>query len=261
MTHHRIGLVVPSSNVTVETEMPALLARHPSAEFSFHASRMRMHNVSPEELRAMNSQRERCIDELADAGVDAVLYACLVAVMAQGPGEHRQVEKAVTAQLADRAVAAEVISSAGALVEALRAVPARRIALVTPYVRPLAEQVVAYLESEDFEVTAWSALEVADNAQVGCIPGGDVMAAARGLDLAGADALVISACVQMPSLPIVQAAEDEFGIPVLSAATAGAYTLLRRLRLPIDIPDAGSLLRAGRNSEAGLCRSPAVSAQ
>ena len=28
MTPHRIGLVVPSSNVTVGTEVPALLARH-----------------------------------------------------------------------------------------------------------------------------------------------------------------------------------------------------------------------------------------
>lgn len=72
---HRIGLVVPSSNVTVETEVPELLARHASARFSFHASRMRMHTVSPEELRAMNAQRERCVDELADAGVDALLYA------------------------------------------------------------------------------------------------------------------------------------------------------------------------------------------
>ena len=85
---HRIGLVVPSSNVTVETEVPALLARHADARFSFHSSRMRMHKVSPEELRAMNDQRERCVDELADAGVDALLYACLVALMAQGPGEH-----------------------------------------------------------------------------------------------------------------------------------------------------------------------------
>jgi maleate isomerase len=241
----RIGLVVPSSNVTVETEMPALLRRHRSAAFTFHSSRMRMHTVSAEELMAMNGQRERCVAELADARVDALLYACLVAVMVHGPGEHRRVESDITSQLAGDAASTEVISSAGALVEALRALRARRIALVTPYLRPLAEQVVGYLRAEGFEVTDWAALEVADNAEVACIPGADVLAAARGLDLARADALVISACVQLPSLPLVQAAEDELGLPVLSAATAGAYALLRRLRLPVDIPDAGSLLRAG----------------
>jgi maleate isomerase len=165
--HHRIGLVVPSSNVTVETEMPALLRRHRDATFSFHSTRMRMHTVSPEELRAMNAQRGRCIDEIGDAGVDAILYACLVALMAQGhPGgtaEHMAVEQAVRDQLAERGLAPQVTSSAGALVHALRATGATRVALVMPYLRPVAELVVAYFEAEGITVSDWRALEVADN--------------------------------------------------------------------------------------------------
>jgi len=47
MSHHRIGMIVPSSNVTVETEVPALLARHASATFSFHSSRMRSTRCRP----------------------------------------------------------------------------------------------------------------------------------------------------------------------------------------------------------------------
>ena len=108
------------------------------------------------------------------------------------------------------------------------------------------QQVVGYLEAEGFEVLDWAALEVGDNAEVGCIPGDRVLAAARGLDLAGADALVISACVQMPSLDLVAPAEAEFGLPVLSAATAGAHSLLRALDLPAVLPGAGTLLAAGR---------------
>ena len=254
LAHHRIGLVVPSSNVTVETEMPALLRRHRDASFSFHSTRMRMHTVSPEELRAMNAQRERCVDEIADAGVDAILYACLVALMAQGHtdgvGEHEQTEAAVVAQLADRDLAPVVTSSAGALIHALRTTGARSVALVMPYLRQVAELVVGYFEAEGITVTDWRALEVADNAQVGCIPGDRVLGAARSLDLAGADALVLSACVQMPSLPLVQAAEDEFGLPVLSAATAGAFTLLDRLGLPVDLPGAGQLLTRDAKVEA-----------
>jgi maleate isomerase len=108
--------------------------------------------------------------------------------------------------------------------------------------RPLAEQVVAYLEAEDLTVVDWAALEVADNTEVGCIPGDRVLEAARGLDLTGADALVISACVQMPSLDLVAPAEEEFGLPVLSAATAGAYALLTGLGLDPVLPGAGRLL-------------------
>jgi maleate isomerase len=239
----RVGLVVPSSNVTVETEMPALLTRHPGAAFSFHSSRMRMAKVSPAELAAMNAQRERCIVELGDARPDVILYACLVALMAAGPGEHQRVESLVAEQLATGGSQARVRSSAGALVEALRALPARRIALVTPYMKPLAEKVVGYLEAEGLEVTDWRALEVEDNHAVGRIEGDRVLAAARSLDLGNADALVLSACVQMPSLALIDDAEREFGLPVISAATAGAYSILTALGLPLTIEGAGALLR------------------
>lgn len=243
MSHHRIGLIVPSSNVTVETEMPAILGTDPSATFSFHASRMRMTTVSPAQLAAMNAQRERCVIELGDADPEVLLYACLVALVVGGPGEHERVESLVAEQLATGGSAAKIRSSAGALVETLHAVGARRIALVTPYMRPLAEQVVAYLESYGMEVVDWRALEVEDNAAVGCIPGEQVMSAARSLDLTDVDVLVLSACVQMPSLALVDAAEAELGVPVVTAATAGAYSILSALDLPLQLTGAGSLLR------------------
>ena len=88
----RIGQIVPSSNVTMETEIPAMLnahgARHGIA-YTFHSSRMRMHNVTREELVAMNREGLRCIAELTDAEVDIASTACLVAHMAMGPGYHR----------------------------------------------------------------------------------------------------------------------------------------------------------------------------
>lgn len=245
---HRIGLVVPSSNVTVETEMPAILGAHPVSEFSFHSTRMRMHQVTPEELAAMNAQRERCVLEVADADPGVILYACLVAVMVGGPGEHQRVESAVAEQLAAGGSETKIRSSAGALVEALRALDAKRISLVTPYMQPLAQKVVDYLAAEGFDIADWRALEVADNAEVGCISGDKVMNAARSLDLTDVDALVISCCVQMPSKELVEAAEQEFGLPVLSAATAGAYSILRGFGLPATIPGYGSLLRADVNS-------------
>ena len=49
----RIGQIVPSSNLTMEREIPAMLrareALYPE-RFSFHSSRMRMKKVTKEEL-------------------------------------------------------------------------------------------------------------------------------------------------------------------------------------------------------------------
>lgn len=254
---HRVGLVVPSSNVTVETELPELLRRQVGLDLSFHSSRMRMTAVNPAALAAMNVQRERCVLEIADAEPDVILYACLVALMAGEVGEHHRVEALVAEQLATGGSAARVRSSAGALVEALAALSARRVALVTPYLKPLARKVVDYLGHEGFTIADYRALEVEDNHAVGCIEGDRVMAAARELDLSGVDALVLSACVQMPSLSLIEEAESEFGIPVLSAATAGAFSILRALGVPAAVDGAGSLLRSGVGLHGEVRAAPA----
>lgn len=237
----RIGMIVPSSNVTVERELPAILGST-SGSFSFHSSRVRMKDVSPEGLKAMNAQRERAVDELLDAGVDALLYGCLVAVMADGEGAHRDLEVEVNDQAVGRGLAPSVLSSAGALVAGLNTLGARRIALVMPYVDHLAKLTVAYLEAEGFEVASWVNLSEPDNDKVGCIPSQVVADAARSLDLDGVDALVLSACVQMPSLDIVQAIEDELGVPTLSAATATARLILDLTGNEPVAPNAGRLL-------------------
>jgi maleate isomerase len=63
-TFYRIGQIVPSSNTTMETEIPAMLrareAIRPAERFTFHSSRMRMHKVTKEELTAMNMEGLRC---------------------------------------------------------------------------------------------------------------------------------------------------------------------------------------------------------
>ena len=61
---HRVGLIVPSSNTTMETELPELLGRHADARFTFHSSRAQLHTVDPESLQAMVAQVERCAAEI-----------------------------------------------------------------------------------------------------------------------------------------------------------------------------------------------------
>ena len=56
--------------------------------FTFHSSRMRMKKVTKEELAAMDADSDRCAAELADARVDVLGYACLVAIMSMGHGYH-----------------------------------------------------------------------------------------------------------------------------------------------------------------------------
>ena len=176
--------------------------------------------------------------------MQVIAYACLVAVMCRGPGAAAEVEGRLRTAVAEAPHQPVVVSSAGALVDALRSLGARRVVLVTPYMRPLAEQVADTVRGEGVDVAELVALEVADNVAVGRLDPQQLPAIARRLDLSSADALVLSACVQMPSLPVVQQVEDELGIPVVTAATATARSILLALGLDPIVPDAGAALAA-----------------
>jgi maleate isomerase len=99
-----------------------------------------------------------------------------------------------------------------------------------------------YIEGEGIEVLDAVSLEVPDNIAVGRLDPAGLPEIARGLQRDGADAVVLSACVQMPSLAAVQRVEDELGLPVVTAATATTYEILTALGHQPAIPDAGRLL-------------------
>src|SRR4029077_1905099 len=165
-----IGQIVPSSNTTMETEIPAMLRKREAVRperFTFHSSRMRMRRVSKEELAAMNREGLRCAAELADARVDVMSTACLVAIMAMGPGYHRQVERELTEVARANQCDAPVMTSAGALVEGLQIMGAKKISLMAPYMCPLTDLVVKYIENEGIEVVDALSFEIPDNLEVG----------------------------------------------------------------------------------------------
>ena len=242
---YRIGQIVPSSNTTMETEIPAMLLARQGVEperFTFHSSRMRMQKVTKEELAAMDADSDRCALELADARVDVLGYACLVAIMSMGRGYHRVSEARLHQRTAEAGGPAPVITSAGALVDGLKAVGAKNVSLLAPYMKPLTALVIDYIENEGIEVVDSISLEIPDNLEVGRQDPRAPIEITKKLKTAGVDAVVASACVQMPSLASIQAIEDRVGLPVLSSSVATTYMMLKALGLKTSAPGFGSLL-------------------
>jgi maleate isomerase len=229
----------------METEIPAMLrAREGVAaeRFTFHSSRMRMKKVTQEELAAMDADSDRCAAELADARMDVIGYACLVAIMCMGKRYHCVSESRLHDVTVKEGGPAPIVTSAGALVDGLRTLKAKKIALVAPYMKPLTQIVADYIEHEGFEVVDTIALEIPDNLEVGRRDPMALVDIYKSLKLDGVDALVLSSCVQMPSLAAVPVVEQECGLPTVSAAVCTTYQMLKKLGLKTYVPDAGALL-------------------
>jgi maleate isomerase len=201
-----------------------------------------MRHVNPEELRAMNAEIDRAATELADLRPDVVVSGCLVAIMAEGPGHHSVVERQLAASLQAEGSHAPTVTSAGALLAALTALGAGRVAMITPYAKPLTRLVADYIEAAGIEVHDALSLEVTDNRAVAALAPRDLEQHWRRLDIRGCDALVVSACVQMPSLAAIESVELACGLPTLSATSATAWSILRAMNLKTTVPGAGVLL-------------------
>ncbi len=246
--YRRVGLIVPSSNVTMETEIPALLKARETIlpdRFAFHSSRMRMKSVVKEELEAMDADSQRCAVELSDAAVEVQAYACLVAIMSMGLGYHRKSEVKLNQATVDNGCPTPVLNSAGALIDGMKDLGIKKVSIICPYMKPLTKMVVDYIENEGIEVQDFLALEIPDNLKVASQDPTAPAELWRKLDTRGVDAIVASACVQMPSLPSVEMIERASGLPTLSAAVATTRQILRRLDLTEVAPGGGALLSNG----------------
>lgn len=254
----RVGQIVPSSNTTMETEIPAILRGResvlPAERFTFHSSRMRMKKVTREELAAMDGDSDRCALELSDACVDVIGYACLVATMSMGHGYHRVSQARLHGRTVENGAPAPVVTSAGALVDGLTSLGAKKAAIITPYMKPLTELVASYIEVEGFTVLERVSLEVEDNIAVGRLDPKALIDIAKSIDTSDADVIVLSACVQMPSLPSVQIVEDALGKPVISSSICTTFRLLEEMGLEPVAPNAGALL------SGAYCRSTKIRA-
>ncbi|MCA1365376.1 Asp/Glu racemase [Bradyrhizobium sp. IC3069] len=229
----------------MEREIPAMLRARESVlpeRFSFHSARMRMKSVTKDQLAAMDRDSDRCASELSDARVDVLGYACLVAIMAMGKGYHRISQERLHGRTVENGAPAPVVTSAGALVDSLKLMGAKRIAIVAPYLKPLTKLVVDYIESENISVNDFIALEIEDNLAVGARDPLALVDIYKKLDMKGIDTLVLSACVQMPSLAAVPDVEAECGVPVVTAAIATTHQMLTALGLEATLPNAGHLL-------------------
>ena len=108
--------------------------------------------------------------------------------------------------------------------------------------RPLTDMVVKYIENEGIEVLDRICFEIPDNLEVGRRDPMLLLEDVKRLNTASVDAVVLSACVQMQSLPAIQRAEDMLGIPVTSTAVCTVRGMLDRLGLEPIVPNAGALL-------------------
>ena len=136
--------------------------------------------------------------------------------------------------------------TAGAVVAALRALGARRVAMGTPYLDFVNQREVEFLAEHGIEVTREMGLRMghdqAERRGIGHVSPQAVYRMAREIDSPEADAIFVS-CANLATLDVIDALEAELGKPVVSSNTACFWACLRTLGVNAPIAGGGRRLR------------------
>lgn len=216
----RIGLVVLATDQTIEHEWRLVFA-HVRGVALYESRLWNEVRITPETLAAMEgdiAQATRLIMPVLPLSV--VAFGCTSAAMVLG-------EERIAARVHEARPAVPVTTPIGAALAALRALGARRIAVLTPYSRAVNDIVRRYLEARGVEVPVFGSFEEEDDSKVARITPASIEAAALEL---GRDPRVEAVFVSCTSLRLVERGrtiEEKLGKPVTSSNHAMAWHALR----------------------------------
>lgn len=213
-----LGLVVPPANPTIEPELARLV---PSGARLF-ATRL---PVFPGELKDRNRAYLGAYEAaFADFG-SLRLQAHVIGLTGPSYRLGPQGDAELVARLAAKA-GCPVATASAAIAAALAALGARRICLFSPYEAWLTDEAAAYWSAAGFAIA--QTVKVSETFRAYELTAEEVEAALGGVDMHGADAIVMSG-TGMITLPVIAARAGVAGPPLLSSNLCCAWWALRTL--------------------------------
>jgi maleate cis-trans isomerase len=233
----RIGVMVPSTNTTCEADFNMVAPRG----VTVHGQRLWMTNDAngDDAYKRMNGEIESGARYLATAKVDVIAYGCTTGSFYRGPGWDREMLALISAEAGVPAVA-----TTPSVVEALRALGARRLSVATPYPEWNNKRLRSYLEAQGFEVLNVDGepeAAAAGNQGINDQSPQSVVEFAARVCRPEADALLCS-CTAWRSVEAVDALERRTGKPVVTSNQATIWAALRVLGFTQPVRGYGRLL-------------------
>lgn len=230
MTRH-FGVLIPATNTTVEGEYTRLLPGGLQA----HYGRLGKDGNTPfsPSLTADVVYQSQL---LGQAKVEAVALAQTSASLFSDDYD------AVTTRQMAEGSGAPAVTSAGAVGQAVRALGARRIAVITPYSPEVIGRAKWYFESQHgLDVVAMEGFDAADAYAIGGLGPEHARDAFRRMDHAEIEVLVVPGG-NFPTMRFVPAWEAEFAKPVVTTNGAALWAVLGLMGYGMKLPELGRLL-------------------
>lgn len=229
----RIGLLVPSSNTTVEPEFYRALPR----EVTLHTARLFLTRITPESILRMVEDLEAQSRLLASAEVDVIVLGATAPSFLKGLGYDSELIAKVAAATGKRAT-----TTSTALIEALAHLGVKRVALGSAYDDKVNGIACAFIEASGVRVVNAAGLGLIDNLVVGRLGPDTAYELGCNVNHPDAEAIVL-ACTNWQTMDALERLEAAVGKPVISTTQVSIWAALRMLDWRRPIEGYGRLLR------------------
>jgi len=217
-------IVMPENNTTIEPELSALCPA--LAPLAVARVKRPARTLLLEDLPAYADATLDAVEPFAAEPWDLLIYGCTAAGFLGGPSSNDRMVERLRAR-----TGAAVVSTAGAMIAALRRAGVSETAVVTPYLQPVNDGLRDYLGLSGIAVEILNSFFCKTTAELGAITEDQVFELARKTVTPRSKSLFV-ACSQLPTLNVIAQLRAELGIPVWSSiqatAWAGAETLTKR---------------------------------
>ncbi|MBS1251341.1 MAG: Arylmalonate decarboxylase [Anaerolineales bacterium] len=188
------------------------------------------------EAQATSPDIEKAAGDLTIIRLDAVAYACTSGSFLLGAGSDLDIIQRMEAA----ASGVPCTTTTTAAVRALKALGAKKLAVVTPYPDEINARLEAFLADSGFQVVALEGLGLYHG--IWGQPAGAAYRLATEADVPEAEAMFIS-CTNFRTLEVLDALEQDLGKPVVSANQATVWDLLRLAGIRPNLERLGMLYR------------------
>ncbi len=230
----RIGVIVPSVNTVVEPWFSAVAP----AGVTVHAARMFLdNNLTPESLVRMDrDEGMRAVKQIMSCRPASVAYCCTASSIVQG----LEYDGRLNHEL-NEAAGVPSFTATSAIIEALRAVGAKRIAVCSPYSKAIDDAEHEFFSAAGFEILGSAHLGIVDAFKLADPTPDDIMQLALRAWHADADATLIT-CLNMNSQLVIETLEQHTGKPVITSTQATLWKALRAAGVADALQGYGLLL-------------------
>ena len=202
------------------------------------STRMFIEAVDADGLTNMVKNVDRAAKELATARPNVILMAGTAGAFNGGPGFDQELVKRI-----EDASGVPGTTTMTAVLAALDALEAEKIAVATSYIQPVDDALATVLRASGREVIAIKGMGILKSIDMGDLAPETNIQFARDMlqEAEGAEACLLS-CGNWRTLEAIGPLEEEFDIPVITSNQAGLWQALRMSGIPVsDVSGGGRL--------------------